>query len=47
MLDMVGYRAEEEIGRRLIVEPSCGCGAFLLTIVERLCGWKARHPDVG
>lgn len=47
MLDMVGYRSENDIGRRLIVEPSCGCGAFLLPIVERLCGWKARHPDVG
>lgn len=46
MLDMVGYRPEQDIGRRLIVEPSCGCGAFLLPIAERLCDWKEGHPAV-
>lgn len=36
ILDLVGYRPEEDLGASIIVEPSCGCGAFLLPILERL-----------
>lgn len=36
MLDLVGYAPETDLGAKVIVEPSCGCGAFLLPIVERL-----------
>lgn len=36
MLDLVGYTPEADLGAKVIVEPSCGCGAFLLPIVERL-----------
>lgn len=37
ILDLVGYVAEEEdLGQKVIVEPSCGTGAFLIPAVERL-----------
>ena len=36
MLDLVGYTPGADLGSKVIVEPSCGCGAFLLPIVERL-----------
>ena len=43
ILDLVGYRAEEDLGASVIVEPSCGCGAFIVPIVERLAESCARH----
>lgn len=43
ILDLAGYRAEEDLGSSVIVEPSCGCGAFLIPIVERLADSCARH----
>ena len=36
ILDLVGYRPEADLGASTIVEPACGCGAFLLPIIERL-----------
>jgi len=36
MLDLVGYTPDADLGAKVIVEPSCGRGAFLLPIVERL-----------
>ncbi len=43
ILDLVGYRAEADLGAAVIVEPSCGCGAFMNPIVERLAESCARH----
>ena len=36
ILDLAGYRASEDLGASVIVEPACGAGAFLVPIVERL-----------
>ncbi len=36
ILDTVGYQADADLGNTTIVEPSCGPGAFILPIVERL-----------
>ncbi len=43
ILDLVGYRGDEDLGAAVIVEPSCGCGAFILPIVERLAESCERH----
>ncbi len=43
MLDLVGYQADDDLGDRVVVEPSCGCGAFLLPIVDRLIESCRRH----
>lgn len=51
ILDLVGYRVEDDLGASIIVEPSCGCGAFVLPIVERLAESCRHHgrelSDVG
>lgn len=36
MLDLIGYTPDADLASKVIVEPSCGYGAFLLPIVERL-----------
>lgn len=36
ILDLVGYTADEDLSVKKLVEPSCGSGAFLLPVVERL-----------
>ena len=36
ILDLVGYIPGTGISDRIIVEPSCGCGAFMTAIAERL-----------
>jgi hypothetical protein len=36
ILDLVGYKQEHDLGGALLVEPSCGTGAFLLPVVDRL-----------
>ena len=36
ILDTVGYQVDADLGNTTIVEPSCGLGAFILPIVERL-----------
>jgi adenine-specific DNA-methyltransferase len=43
ILDLVGYCPDVDLGGQVIVEPSCGCGAFLVPIVERLAQSCARH----
>ncbi len=43
ILDLVGYRPEDDLGSATIVEPSCGCGAFLIPIVERLSASCRQH----
>jgi hypothetical protein len=36
ILDLVGYTAERDLAETLLVEPTCGAGAFLRSIAERL-----------
>jgi len=36
ILDLIGYRAEEDLAAMVVVEPACGTGAFLIPIVDRL-----------
>lgn len=36
ILDLVGYTADRDLTRAKILEPSCGTGAFILPIIERL-----------
>lgn len=36
ILDMVGFKEEDDLATKTIVEPACGTGAFLLPIVARL-----------
>lgn len=43
ILDLCGYRAEDDLESKTIVEPACGSGAFLVPIVERLAESAARH----
>ncbi|MDR3282476.1 MAG: Eco57I restriction-modification methylase domain-containing protein [Candidatus Methanoplasma sp.] len=37
MLDVSGYTSDKDLGSVRLLEPSCGCGAFLSRITERLC----------
>lgn len=37
MLDELGYTSNRDLTSMRILEPSCGCGAFVTTIVSRLC----------
>ncbi|MDP9404211.1 MAG: Eco57I restriction-modification methylase domain-containing protein [Actinomycetota bacterium] len=43
ILDLVGYSADEDLGARRLVEPSCGTGAFLVPVVERLIASSLQH----
>jgi hypothetical protein len=43
ILDLVGYRPDEDLSSRTIVEPACGSGAFLIPIVDRLVDSCRRH----
>ena len=43
ILDLVGFTADKDLGAQTLVEPSCGTGAFLLPIVERLVASSAAH----
>jgi methylase of polypeptide subunit release factors len=36
ILDLVGFTAEKDLGAQTLIEPSCGTGAFLVPVVERL-----------
>jgi len=36
ILDLVGYTPDRDLAVQVLVEPSCGTGAFLVSIVERL-----------
>jgi len=43
MLDLCGYTADVDLGNRVALEPSCGDGAFLLPMVERLSAALKAH----
>lgn len=43
ILDLVGYMSDQALAERVIVEPSCGTGAFLVPIVDRLIESSAQH----
>ncbi|MCA1706011.1 MAG: Eco57I restriction-modification methylase domain-containing protein, partial [Actinobacteria bacterium] len=43
ILDLVGYTADEDLGAHRLVEPSCGTGAFLVPVVERLISSSLQH----
>ena len=43
ILDLVGYTPDRDLFAHTIVEPSCGAGAFLGPIVERLAESCRRH----
>jgi len=43
ILDLVGYSADRDLGAMRIVEPSCGTGAFLLPIIDRLIASAGEH----
>lgn len=43
ILDLAGYSKDEDLAYKTIVEPSCGSGAFLIAIVERLIHSAKRH----
>jgi adenine-specific DNA-methyltransferase len=48
ILDLVGYTEDKDLGDRRLVEPSCGTGAFLVPVVERLIASCRRHGrDLG
>ncbi|MCP4307586.1 MAG: N-6 DNA methylase [bacterium] len=36
ILDLIDYRPDNDLASRVIVEPACGTGAFLIPIVDRL-----------
>lgn len=43
LLDLTGYTADRDLGSLRLIEPSCGSGAFLGVIVERLIASAASH----
>jgi tRNA1(Val) A37 N6-methylase TrmN6 len=43
ILDLVNYDAADDLADKLIVEPACGTGAFLVPIVERLSASLRKH----
>ncbi len=43
ILDLAGYRAEEDLAARYAVEPSAGEGAFLIPMIRRLLDSVAVH----
>ncbi|MPZ54404.1 MAG: N-6 DNA methylase [Acidimicrobiia bacterium] len=48
ILDLVGYTSDRDLGSLVIVEPSCGAGAFLDVIVDRLIeSVQDRELDIG
>jgi hypothetical protein len=43
ILDLVGYTADKDLVAASAIEPSCGTGAFLVPMTERLVASAARH----
>lgn len=43
ILDLVGYTPDKDLGSLVLVEPSCGAGAFLGPITERLLESCSNH----
>jgi adenine-specific DNA-methyltransferase len=46
ILDLVGYRPEEDLAVKRVLEPSCGDGAFLGPIIDRLIASAEVHSRV-
>ncbi|MCB1257407.1 MAG: N-6 DNA methylase [Microthrixaceae bacterium] len=43
ILDLVGYTSDKDLAASRLVEPSCGTGAFLVPVVERLIASCIAH----
>ena len=43
ILDLAGFTADRDLGGLVAVEPSCGAGAFLVPMTERLIESCSRH----
>ncbi|QCU78671.1 SAM-dependent methyltransferase [Citricoccus sp. SGAir0253] len=43
ILDLIGYNPDDDLGGKVIVEPSVGSGAFLVSIVKRLLTSAEKH----
>lgn len=43
ILDLVGYTPEKDLAAQTLIEPSCGTGAFLVPVVERLLASSVAH----
>lgn len=43
ILDLVGYVPQKDLGTQRLIEPSCGTGAFLVPVVERLIESSIAH----
>jgi hypothetical protein len=43
ILDLVGYTPDRDLAAHVLVEPSCGTGAFLVPVVERLIASSQAH----
>jgi adenine-specific DNA-methyltransferase len=43
ILDLTGYTPDRDLGGMVAIEPSCGAGAFLVPMVERLIESCRRH----
>ena len=43
ILDLTGYTADRDLGGMVAIEPSCGAGAFIVPMVERLIDSCQRH----
>lgn len=43
ILDLVGYTSDQDLVRMIVIEPSCGSGAFLVPMIERLMDSAERH----
>lgn len=43
ILDLVGYTTDRDLGSQVLVEPSCGTGAFLVPAAERLIESAVHH----
>ena len=43
ILDLVGYTSDQDLALRTLVEPSCGTGAFLIPVIDRLIASCRSH----
>lgn len=43
ILNLAGYRDDRDLSRLTLLEPSCGRGAFLVPVVQRLMTSRQRH----
>ena len=43
ILDLVGYTPDKDLGAQRLYEPSCGTGAFLIPVVDRLIASSQNH----